>query len=277
MPEPLSEIAQLEPVLAGMLGPLRGIEPLPSGADGQSYRVTAGAGRFVAKLFAPDSQVLLGPGEQFALLGRLAAAGIAPKPAGLDEARRLLVTEFVEDAAAVGAGELRRPERIGRIAGLLKALHRVPADIPAFAPARYAERYVDRLGGLERLAARDRKRYDELKELAVDLDFRSTCLCHNDLTADNLLLGVRPKLIDFDYAVIAPASVDLASLVVMNGFSSREESALLAAYFEGAGSPFSLPEFARVQRLVRLLAHFWSLASRRAEAAIVAQYRIEDD
>jgi thiamine kinase-like enzyme len=83
-------------------------------------------------------------------------------------------------------------------------------------------------------------------------------------------------LIDFDYAVVAEPILDLASLVVMNSLSRAEETELLNAYFAGGELPFSAQEFARVQRLVRLLAHFWSLASNEAETAIVARYRIED-
>ena len=116
----------------------------------------------------------------------------------------------------------------------------------------------------------------ELPGLASTLDGLPVCVCHNDLVAENLLIGDDVTLIDFDYAVMAPPVLDLASLSVMNGFSEAETRRLLDVYY-GERAPFPAAEFVRVQRLVRLLAHFWALASGDAGAAIVAQYRMTDD
>jgi aminoglycoside phosphotransferase (APT) family kinase protein len=269
------EVDQLRPVLGALLGSLKSIEPLAAGSGGVSHLVEAATGRFVAKVFAPEVPVLLGPAEQFALLHELAEAGIAPRPAGFDTAVGLLVTEIVADAEPVSAAELRRPERIHEVAGLLRVLHAVPTDVPPFAPAGYAARYLARLGGRARLSSADRRRYDELVELAGTSLSGPVGLCHNDLTADNLFLGAAPKLVDFDYAVTASPFVDLASVVFMNDFAPAEAKVLLEAYFDGE-MPWPEAEFARVLRLLRLLAHFWSLASAHVAADIVARYRIAD-
>jgi len=259
-----------------MLGAPLAIDALSAGTTGASFLVRTATGRFVAKAFLPGSSVLLGPAEQFALLEDLAEAGLAPRPAGFDLRTRLLVTEYVEDASAVSPEVLRRPERAFEVAALLRRLHAVRADVPAFAPERYAADYLARVGGRERLAPADRGRLDELLALAAAALPGEPCLCHNDLAADNLLLGRAPKLIDFDYAVTAPPIVDLASIVVMNDFPDAAASALRDAYYSGK-VPFSPAEFGGVERLVRLLAHFWALASPDAGAAIVAQYRIGHD
>ncbi|HUF73055.1 MAG TPA: choline/ethanolamine kinase family protein [Gammaproteobacteria bacterium] len=260
-----------------MLGDVLSITLLPSGSTGSSYLVATGSGRFVAKQFDHGSDALLGPAEQFALLGVLADVGIAPRPIAFDEGARVLVTEFLEGAAPLSSESLRRPGCIEAAARCLLRLHAVDVDVPRFAPAVYAERYVANAGGPQSLSKRDRERHEELRDLALAFDGHPATLCHNDLLAENLLVGDDGlKLIDFDYAVTAPPVVDLASLVVMNDFSEGETSALLDAYF-GCQVP-SLPlEFAKVKRVVRLLAHFWALASGDAGAAIVARYRIEDD
>jgi hypothetical protein len=55
---------------------------------------------------------------------------------------------------------------------------------------------------------------------------------------------------------------------------------LLETYYDGP-APYSVEEFARVQRLLALLAHFWSLAAGAGAGAgamqVVARYRIRDD
>jgi thiamine kinase-like enzyme len=230
----------------------------------------------VAKQFARDAPVLLGPARQFALLQTLAAAELAPAPLGFDAESRLLVTEFIGNAAAVPPAELRQRSRVREVAGLLLRLHAVPAELPPFTPETYALDYLERLGGRASLSRPDRLRFDELRELASHPIPGQACVCHNDLIADNVLFGSGTRLIDFDYAVMAPAVVDLASLAFMNGFGRAEAETLLDAYFEG-GRRLALEEFATVQRLLRLLAHFWSLVPGKPAAAVVARYRIEDD
>lgn len=270
------ELEGVRHALGALLGTLQSIEPLPSGSCGTSWLVETGAGHYVAKIFRKDAPALLGPAAQFRLLRRLAAAGIGPEPAGYDAGASLLVTKFIEDARAVSSAELGAPDRLAEVAALLRRLHAVAVDVPAFAPQGYAERYLEAIGGRALLRHEDRRRFEELVALAAAPLWGRRCLCHNDLTADNLLFGAKLTLIDFDYAVQGTPILDLASLVVMNGFDAGQTSALLEAYF---GSASSVPpdEFARVQRIVRLLAHFWSLASPDAAASIVAQYRIDDD
>ncbi len=270
-----TDSAALEPLLETLLGEIGEIRPLPSGAGGQSFRVATRRGDVVAKVFEPDAPVLIGPAGQFALLDALAGSGIAPRPIAFDAAARLLVTEFV-DAEPATADALRRGEGIEVLASLLRRLHEVAFPVPPFAPFAYADRYVERLGGLPGLDRTDRARYDELLALAAHALPGPPCLCHNDVTADNLLLGANPKLLDFDYAVLATPILDLASAVFMNDLPPAVASHLLEAYHDGP-APYPAEEFARVQRLLALLAHFWSLAAGECAAAVVARYRIRDD
>lgn len=268
---------RLRPVLTAMLGERLSIASLPSGSTGSSYLVESDTGRHVVKIFDPDSDALLGPAEQFELLGVLADARLAPRPIAFDSGEGVLVTEFLADAVPLSQASLRRPERIEAVARCLRRLHAVNVDVPRFAPVACVERYIASAGGPDSLSKRDRERLEELRRLAVTLAGYPATLCHNDLLAENLLCGDEGlRLIDFDYAVTAPPIVDLASLVVMNDLGEHEASVLLDAYF-GPSSPPPPIDFAGVRRLVRLVGHFWALSSRNARAAIVARYRIEDD
>lgn len=274
----LPDAELLRSVLGSRLGRIADVVPLDSGTTGRSYRVDTVASRFAAKIFSPGTDALLGPRAQFDLLARLAPLGIAPAPAVCDESAGVLVTEYIDDAAAVSAGEFRRAERIHSVGRVLVRLHRSGIDVPKLEPEKYARRHFSRLGGLDRLSPTDQARGNELLGLAASLDFDAACLCHNDLIADNILFGQSQtlRLIDFDYAALAPPILDLVSVSVMNGLGPREEVQLIAAYGADAESPNFIAEFARVKRFARLLFHFWSLASSDAEAAIVSKYRIDD-
>ena len=275
MPPQPPEIESIAEALARIVGVPVNIDALPWGTTGLSYRIESAQGAFVAKVFHAHSEALLGPAEQYALMRVLAEAEVSPRPVGFDVDARLLVTEFLGDAVPLEPDGLRRPENIEKIARCLRRLHAITAAIPRFTPEAYAKRYVDKAGGPMSLTGADRDRYAELLELAPMLDGRAVSVCHNDLLAENLLVDGDVRLIDFDYAVMAPPVVDLASLIVMNGLSDLEARGLLDVYY-GGPAPILAAEFARVQRLVRLVAHFWALASGDTQAAIVAQYRIED-
>jgi thiamine kinase-like enzyme len=269
--------------LSRLLGSVDAIEPVASGSGGVCLVVAVAGQRFAAKLFSDSVPVVLGPAEQFALLCELEPLGIAATPVAYDAEARLLVTEYVDDAMAVTSAALESADSLTRIARLFRMLHSIRSNVPAFEPERFARDYVASVGGDDALAPADRQRYAELVRLADEPLPGRRVLCHNDLVADNILLGRSAKLIDFEYAVTAPPILDLASFVVMNELDAAASSSLLAAYFEGA-APFSSEEFARVQRLIRLLAHFWSLAAIAGQARhsrdridVFEQYRIDDD
>jgi thiamine kinase-like enzyme len=278
MSRALPDAELLRSVLGSRLGRIVDIVPLDSGTTGRSYRVETTARRFAAKIFSPETDALLGPRAQFDLLTRLAPTGVAPLPAACDESAGVLVTAYFDDAAAVGADEFRRAARIHAVGKILVRLHRSGIDAPKLEPEKYARRHFSRLGGLDSLSLANRERGYELLGLAASLDFDAACLCHNDLIADNILFGQSQtlKLIDFDYAALAPPILDLVSVSVMNDFGPNEEVQLLQAYGADSKSPNFIAEFARVKRFARLLFHFWSLASSDAGAAIVSRYRIDD-
>jgi len=268
---------RLHDALSALVGTPGQIDAIESGTSGTSYRVETAEGVFAAKLFYPHADVLLGPAEQFRLLAALAPADIAPAPVACDAGIGLLVTKWITDGRPVQAAELATPPVMSALVALLGTLHASDCAVPDYAPAAYLERYVDVLGGYRQLDARNRVRHDEAQDLAAWLDSYPAPkgLCHNDLTADNCFVGTRCRLIDFDFAVMAPAIVDLASLAEMNHFDESRSRQLLET---GSDDGMSLmPAFIRTRRLLSLLAHFWALASADAGTAGIDQYRIKDD
>ena len=270
-----ADIERLRLVLSAIDGRVTRIERLSRGTTGKTYRFDLPGRRCVAKLFAPEAHVLLSAGEQYRLLEALAVHGISPQPVAYDDDAGVLVTEFIPDASAVTGDRLVEPERIDAVARSLRSLHAAAADIRHFDPLAAAERYATKLGGPAALPVRERQLYDELIDAAQRFDCSEPSVCHNDLVADNILFGDRVILIDFDYAASGPPILDLASFVEMNRLSETNTGRLLDSYGEGT-MPYPAREFARVRRLVRLLAHFWSLASATPDARAYSQYRIDD-
>lgn len=252
------------------------ITPIGDGINGQSYLVEAAGRRCVIKRFDPDSSALVALDTQYALLERLAAASLAPKPIAVDEHDCLLATEYLADASPMTEAQVRDPWNITRIAGLLKRLHAVRVDLPDYVPEAYATEYFSHLPG-DVLAPEEPRMMRELAELAQYYRgrFAPVAPCHNDLVAANILDGSEGlRLIDVEYAARAAPVLDLASLAAMNGFDAGEELQLVEAYHAPDPAPFSPLEFAKVRRLVSLLAHFWSRTREARSAAVVARYNV---
>jgi thiamine kinase-like enzyme len=128
---------------------------------------------------------------------------------------------------------------------------------------RYADLYCGAAAARAPFGAEELGRAQELRALAEEYrtQWRASAVCHNDLTAANILDAGSLMLVDFEYAAYASPVLDLASLAVMNDYDSKQCRALLRAYFATATAPISAGEFAKVVRMVRLIAYFWALAS----------------
>ena len=169
------------------------------------------------------------------------------------------------DSAVATAAAARTSANRARIAALLRRLHGIDASPPVFDAAGVAKEYVEAAESLGALAVEDRPLAEEFLRLAEDYGERhpATVVCHNDLHAANILDGGGLVLVDFEFAVLASPLLDLASVAALNDYTASDQGDLLRAYFAGAEPPLSAAEFAKVVRLVRLMAHFWILATAR--------------
>lgn len=248
---------------------------LGGGISNASYTVAHAGKRYVLRfrLDSPGARLTLG--EELALLRPLAAAGITPQALGIDEPTQALLTRFVADAVQWTTAAARDGANIARIADVLRRLHAVPAKTRLFDPVRYAEQYVE--AAKRRLDERGRRLAAELRERAADFGarYRASAVCHNDLVAANVLDDRGALLlVDFEYAALASPVLDLASLAAMNEYDRAGQRELLCAYFMTAAAPVAADEFAKVVRLVRLLAFFWAMAAEGEDGELSPYLRI---
>ncbi len=243
------------------------VEPLAGGVAPRTYLVSRRAERWVVRLASPGLEGALDAGEEAAVAGAAAAAGLAPAVLGCHAAEGTLVTEYRAGARRLTPADMRRPETMTALAELLAALHRLPLRPRRFEPERLAAQYFSAAGGAS-LPLAERRLGTELERLARDYAVRypTIALCHNDLVAANVLDEGRLWLVDFEYAVSAAPVLDLAGVAALNGYDDAERWRLVEAYYRGAAAPFTPAELARVVRLVRLIGFFWALAAERGAA-----------
>jgi thiamine kinase-like enzyme len=267
--------AALERVLGADIARRATLWALEGGVKRRSYLVSSGADQWVLRLPAPGADALLDLDTETRVMRAVAAAGLAPNVVAVDAGAGVLLVDYRKAARAWTATDARQPRNVVRAAALLRALHAVRVDAPAFAAERIARGYVAALeresgagsarsasgpGPVSTLDARDRRWVDELLVLARHFDsaYPPTALCHNDLVAANVLDDGSLVLVDFEYAVRAAPILDLASLAGMNDYGARERRDLLVAYRGEDRSELAEAELEKIVRLVRLIAFFWA-------------------
>ena len=211
--------------------------------------------------------------------------------------RGILLTEYRSDARPWTAADARRGANIVRVAALLRRLHALAANAPAYGAERIARQYLAALSaGVDArralLDSRTQAWAEELLELAghYDAAHPPSALCHNDLVAANVLDGDgqvvggdsggadgRLVLVDFEYAVRAAPVLDLAGLAGMNDYGERECRELLAAYYDGERAGVSLAQLTQIVRMVLLVAFFWARLGERGAANSAPYVRLADE
>ncbi len=269
--------AELAGLIESEIGRIEQAEPIAAtGSDGASFDVTAGGQRLHAKQVSADAPRLLSVRQEYELLRRLADEDLAPAPLACDEEGRMLVCRHLGGYAPIPESSLRHPSGIRAVAAVLQRLHRLDLPVPPHAATAIAGRYLDSIDADEGLTGPERALADEFLALADFLDTWETqrVPCHGDLIAANILVRLPAgaevrgmRLVDFEYAQAAPAAFDLAMLVVLNGYSNRQEAALIDCYTGAGPKPFSPRDFAKVRRLVALMAHFWARIQPSAASA----------
>ena len=239
---------------------------LTGGLNNRCFELRHDAQRYLLRIRpASDGAALLDAGLELELLHAIAAAGIGPAVRAGDAANGLLISEFLAVAQPWNPGTVSHAGNIERLARLLRRLHAVEFELPAFSLHAILERYF---AGLETAGADPELAHwrHELGVLArwYGERFEAATVCHNDLVSDNILDdGRKLWLIDFEYAACAHPILDLANLIAMNALDAPACAALCAAYYGPHPPPFSGDEFARVVRMQQLLAYFWVLWSAR--------------
>jgi thiamine kinase len=156
--------------------------------------------------------------------------GLSPPLVRCDPDARLLVTRWIE-SPRVGR-PLRDVATLGLVAQTLASLHELP-------PPRETRsvRFDERAQALESAFQPDTTARS-LRGLARDVfdllraEAPKPVLCHHDLNPPNVLLDGdgRLWLVDWEYAGLGDAAIDLASFANQHGLDARQRARLLDGY-----------------------------------------------
>jgi thiamine kinase-like enzyme len=207
------------------------IEVLGGGLTNHNYKVTlSGGDAYVLRIAGRDTH-LLGIDRSVEHEASLAAAAAGVGPPVVAFVQGCLVTRFI--AGEIPAIEqMRSPDRLGRVAEALRAVHAAPEIAGEFDSFRIVEAYRDTVlahGG------RVPDRFADAAALASRIERTREGaprrLCHNDLLNANFIDdGTAMRIVDWEYAGMGDAFFDLANFAINHELDHAQSRMLLEAY-----------------------------------------------
>jgi thiamine kinase-like enzyme len=249
------------------------LRPLAAGLVNESYRVERSGRVYSMRLAADVPELGFDRDWECAVLECAARAGLAPAVACCEPSQGILVTEWTGGHAWT-AEELRLPDNIRTLTGLVRQVHALPIPMPAriMSPAAWIalyDRAAARAGMQSVRSAGLRFAVNARLEDLAAIPSAHGVLCHSDLHRLNVAAGERLVLLDWEYAHVADPYWDLAAWIANNDGTASFATQVLAGYLE---RPAGEHESARLRLLIWLYDYvclLWSelYLSQRAEAA----------
>jgi thiamine kinase-like enzyme len=242
--------------------------PLHGGITNENVRVDVGGAEaggdpaqrhsFVLRLGGANTHLLgIDRQHEWVAARAAAAAGLAPEAVYFIEPEGFIISRFIT-GRPISPDEMRQPEMIRQLAGMLQRVHALPPIPGSFSPFRVVEDYR-RLAN-ERGVAGWPADFDQLlaRTYSIEAAFKREaafpCPCHNDLLNENFLRETatgRIFLLDWEYAGMGDSYFDLANLSAHHHFGDEQDSLWLQAYF-GEATPRRLARL----KLMKCMSNF---------------------
>src|SRR6476619_6141995 len=233
----MDELGRIVQSLSPKLGEPEG-EPraLEGGITNRNYLVTLGGNRYVIRVPGKDTSLLgIDRNAEREANESAASLGIAPPVAAQLDDPPCVVTEVVE-CKEMTAEDLREPETMRSVIGLLRTVHDSGATLPtSFDSFRVVEEYratAEGRGGEIPSAFDEAHEQARAIEEALSGPEHDPVPCHNDLLAGNVPRGSeRIWIVDWEYAGMGDRYFDLANFAINNELEESQHPELLADYF----------------------------------------------
>jgi thiamine kinase-like enzyme len=211
------------------------VEPLTGGLTNTNYKVTTTAGAFVVRISGKDTGLLaIDRANEVHNTRSASECGVGARFVAALPEHDALVLEYI-DGQVMSAEELRRGDRLGRVAVACRRLHtarRFLTDFDMFGIQRgYLE--IVRERGF-RLPDRYESFEPQVRALEEAMRARPepTVPCNNDLLAENLIeANGEVRLIDYEYSGNNEPSFELGNIWSESNLSLRQLEELVTSYY----------------------------------------------
>lgn len=260
---------QQESILSALSKPLRlsdnaQLTSMTGGEVNHVYRLIDEDKDYVVKWTGEDAFSGINRFHQFVLQEQVSQRSLAPEPIWLSDDERLWVESFVEGPTLTHS-DTNIPAALGRI---LASIHDQPITARPLQLTKRWQHYIESAN----LPLSDPRVHhaNELNErLHIDYEDDSVlALCHNDLSADHVVYGGSPVIVDWEYAAMGNRYFDLAGCALINNLTDDESNQLCQAYSQATSI-----EIDTVLRLFRQQCEVVNVTNSLWDAALSVQLR----
>ncbi len=209
------------------------VTPLTGGITNQNYRVDIDGETFVLRIGGQRTHLLgIDRGREYACTAIAAQLGIGAEVLHYLADDEVLVTRFIP-GEILSPETAAQPERMRRIAALMRRYHAGPPFPGSFSPfetvrayhklaLEYGVAFPDTLPQVFALMA----------QIEQAIGQREPLPCHNDLLASNFIDdGSTIRILDWEYAAMGDPFFDLGNFAVNQSLDEEQCEHLLRAYF----------------------------------------------
>ncbi len=258
------------------------VKKLKGGLTNQSYLIKADSAYLVLRLNAANTKQLgLDRALELQVLQRVSAAGVAPALVYSNLQSGILITRYHDDSRWVEKHS-SESQKVQRLARLMKITHSLPSVDGALDLQQRADHYwqfINETDTADSSAAQSARTLQqpmqEFFTLASKLCTQQT-LCHNDLLADNLLIGEDGKLIalDWEYAAMGDPYFDLAVVVEGHHMDAAAVQTLLT-YYSDRPTKAALQRLSLLRAIYCYLDLLWNLVQSGAQNQAMFEDKVE--
>lgn len=236
------------------------LRPLRNGQVNTTWQVVANEQQYFLKYQGEGQHNGIERSQEAHLQRTLAQNNLSPRVIATSPDYRWVLHEWVEAPTVSGLNDEDEQSRI--LALTLWRIHQQRPKLSRWSLKHRIANYLTAVGCYDdKLAKQQQHNIEAYQDLIELWDSHQAVFCHNDLSADHVLLSTPNRVVDWEYAGYGHACFDIASCIEINQLSEGAQQNLCRVYGEVSGQPHQSQELVKqLQRwrgLLQVINSLW--------------------
>lgn len=234
------------------------IAPLHGGLTNENFLLTVDDARYVLRLNSLDDLVWnINRAAEHVIHTQAAAAGMSEAVVHVDDELGYRITQY-RPGKTLSQKDFVEMDWLTALGNLLADIHALPGSGEAINYAAHCQHFIDQLKLDSVILEQLQSAIDVVPTICAGLDIQQTVCCHHDLGPYNVLTSEgRLFALDWEYASLGSAVVDLAIVIDEHQLSKQQKKIMLKAYRKSGGQ-VSKRDLKLVRPVVDLFDLLWN-------------------
>jgi thiamine kinase-like enzyme len=236
------------------------LKPVNGGTINSSYRLETSNKSYFVKTFESDTITLLDRKKLFDIQLALAEKGLAVKPIYLSTSLNFQIDQWL-DTPTLDQADISNLPITKSLASALSIIHNTKVNAPELDLPSQWQHYMSLIN--VPISASEQQIVDSYGVIWQQACSTKAVFCHNDLALSHVTHSVPSKFFDWEYCAISCPYFDIASCIIVNGFSLTDEASLCVFYAQYSEQRLSevIAKVTIMKPLVELTNKLWYKAA----------------